>query len=73
MREPVNFANALPKVTDTDNWLNLLDAPGDKAAGERIFFTPRVPSARRHQLDGRGGKIGPDLTATAHARPKTPC
>lgn len=56
-----------PAAGDLAGWLTLLDGPADAAAGERIFFHPKSAGCFRcHQIDGRGGRVGPDLTATAH-------
>jgi putative membrane-bound dehydrogenase-like protein len=61
----------LPPTTDhspgaIDQWMKRLEGMGDPAAGERIFFQTRaVGCARCHQVEGRGGRIGPDLTTTA--------
>jgi len=39
---------------------------GDPAAGERIFFHSRAAGCYRcHQVDGRGGRIGPELSTAA--------
>jgi len=47
-------------------WLTLADKGGDSTAGERIFFHPRAAGCYRcHQVDGRGGRIGPELSTTA--------
>ncbi len=36
---------------------------GDPAEGARVFFNPKGPGCYRcHQVDGRGSRIGPDLT-----------
>src|SRR5207245_1390248 len=54
---------ASPPRHDVDSWLKSLDTAGDPAAGARIFFNPRsVACYRCHQMEGRGGRIGPDLT-----------
>lgn len=64
---------ALPSDTQTpasaiDAWLGQLEGPADAAAGERIFFHPQGPLCYRcHQIDGRGGRVGPDLTSTPQA------
>ena len=53
-----------PAPTATDDWLQLLEGPADPAAGERIFFHSRTAACSRcHAIDGRGGRIGPDLLA----------
>lgn len=59
-----------PDRRDTAGWLTLLQTPGDAAAGERIFFHPRGPMCYRcHQVDGRGGTIGPDLSMGPQSLP----
>ncbi|HEV3417890.1 MAG TPA: PVC-type heme-binding CxxCH protein [Pirellulales bacterium] len=55
-----------PPRHDVDVWLKALDGPGDPEAGERIFFHPRAAGCYRcHEMNGRGGQIGPDLTTAA--------
>jgi putative heme-binding domain-containing protein len=52
-----------PSVEDLNAWNGLLSEAGDAAAGRRLFFS--AVGARCgvcHQHDGRGGRIGPDLT-----------
>jgi putative heme-binding domain-containing protein len=60
---------ANPPRHDVDAWLKTLDGPavpGDAAAGERIFFHPRAAGCYRcHEMHGRGGHVGPDLTTAA--------
>ena len=49
-------------------WLARLAGPADPAEGERVFFHPRGPGCYRcHQIDGRGGRAGPDLSTTSAA------
>lgn len=51
---------------DLDEWSDRLDGSADAAAGERIFFHPNGPGCYRcHQVHGRGGRIGPDLSRIA--------
>jgi putative membrane-bound dehydrogenase-like protein len=60
-----NDEAAPSKNNDLDSWLKLLEGPADAAEGERIFFHPRGPGCYRcHQVDGRGGHTGPDLSTT---------
>lgn len=55
-----------PGLAELDAWLGKLDGPADPAAGERIFFHPKGPGCYRcHQIDGRGGRAGPELSTTA--------
>ncbi len=64
-------APANPPLHDADAWLKSLEASGargDAAAGERIFFHPRAAGCYRcHEMNGRGGHVGPDLTTAARS------
>ncbi len=53
----------VPPIDDLATWNSLLSDPGDAAAGRRLFFRPIGPRCGVcHQHDGRGGRVGPDLT-----------
>jgi putative membrane-bound dehydrogenase-like protein len=55
-----------PPAVDVDAWLGLLDGPADSVAGERVFFHTKGPGCFRcHQVNGRGGRAGPDLSTLA--------
>jgi len=55
-----------PDLGDVAAWNVLAQGAGDAAAGERIFFHSRAAGCYRcHQVDGRGGRIGPELSTTA--------
>jgi putative membrane-bound dehydrogenase-like protein len=44
-------------------WLDRLEGPADAQVGERVFFHPRgVGCFRCHEVSGRGGITGPDLS-----------
>ena len=51
---------------ETAAWLKRLNALPDKpniATGERIFFNQKVATCGNcHQMNGRGTRVGPDLT-----------
>jgi len=49
---------------DVDAWLTRhARHPADPAAGERIFFSPRVAACSGcHRVGGRGADVGPDLS-----------
>jgi len=55
-----------PNVPDATQWASMLDAlPGeaDLDAGRRIFFHPKLATcATCHEMEGRGRRVGPDLT-----------
>lgn len=59
--------NRIPALaTNTDDWLVRLNGAADAAAGERLFFHTKGPGCVRcHQVNGRGGRAGPDLTTLA--------
>jgi putative heme-binding domain-containing protein len=57
-----------PSTEPLADWLARLEGPTDTSAGERVFFHPKGPGCYRcHQVDGRGGRAGPDLSVTAAA------
>ncbi|MDX1947490.1 MAG: c-type cytochrome [Pirellulaceae bacterium] len=54
-----------PAASDNAAWLARAEGPGNARAGERIFFHPRVAGCFRcHEYEGRGYKVGPDLSTT---------
>jgi putative heme-binding domain-containing protein len=56
-------AETKPPRTDLAAWHRLLKEPADVAAGRRLFFgSVGARCAICHQHNGRGGRIGPDLT-----------
>jgi putative heme-binding domain-containing protein len=59
--------NTNEKPKDRREWMDQLARGGnvDPAAGRRIFFHPNGPGCFKcHTIDGRGGRIGPDLSRT---------
>jgi putative heme-binding domain-containing protein len=66
-------------LTDDEVWqiityLRTLEHPpeapiGDAAAGEQLFFG-RATCAPCHMVNGRGGRLGPDLSRVGSARPR---
>lgn len=64
---------ARPDENDVTAWDALAGkAPGDAAAGRRIFFHPAGPGCYNcHTVEGRGQTIGPDLTMIGHSKTRT--
>ena len=57
---------SLPPKTNLEAWLTRLEGPADAEAGERVFFHSKGPGCYRcHQVDGCGGRAGPDLSRLA--------
>jgi putative heme-binding domain-containing protein len=52
-----------PGPDDFAAWKSLMTGEGNPAAGARVFFNKRlVACASCHAVDGRGARVGPDLT-----------
>ncbi len=55
-----------PNPEDVDDWVSMIDALNgspDPDTGRRVFFHPRLATcANCHQFEGRGIRVGPDLT-----------
>jgi putative membrane-bound dehydrogenase-like protein len=57
-----------PRPRGEAQWRVALAGKGDPLAGERVFFHPRGPRCFAcHRVDGRGGQLGPDLSATGRS------
>lgn len=55
-----------PDPKDQSAWQKRVEGNGDAAAGERLFFHPKVASCFKcHEYKGRGARIGPDLSTVA--------
>jgi putative membrane-bound dehydrogenase-like protein len=50
------------KPTSDAEWRKALAAPGDPAAGKRLFFDASVGCAQCHRVEDHGGQLGPDLS-----------
>jgi len=65
-RALADLVSASPRTTA--QWQKYLEGPGDPAAGERLFFHSQGPRCFIcHQVDGRGGKVGPELSTIGKA------
>jgi putative heme-binding domain-containing protein len=61
-------AESKPPAEDLKAWNRLLSEAGDPAAGRRLFFSSvGARCGICHQHEGRGGRIGPDLTNIARS------
>jgi putative heme-binding domain-containing protein len=62
------FAAGRPAAADTDAWLKRLEGPADADAGRRVFFHPNLAGCFRcHRAEGRGAKLGPDLSTVGRS------
>ena len=62
----------MPPPDDLEAWVRLTAGPGDPDAGRRVFYSAVGGGcAKCHAVAGRGGSVGPDLTAIgAGAEPR---
>ncbi|HET6325377.1 MAG TPA: c-type cytochrome, partial [Planctomycetaceae bacterium] len=61
-----------PRPNSVDEWIHLGADGGDPEAGRRLFNFPNsVACYRCHTVQGRGGKIGPDLSNIARSSDRT--
>ena len=63
---PNAISNGRPSSDDTEAWSRLIRLSGtpDVAAGRRIFFNSKLAMCSQcHRMQGRGGVLGPDLSA----------
>jgi putative membrane-bound dehydrogenase-like protein len=51
-----------------EQWKKALATRGDPEAGGRVFFDRRIGCSKCHSIEGRGGRIGPDLSNIAAAK-----
>ncbi|HTU92537.1 MAG TPA: PVC-type heme-binding CxxCH protein [Gemmataceae bacterium] len=58
------FAKDRPRPDELDAWLKRLEGPADSEAGRRVFFQAKLAACSRcHRVEGRGARVGPDLSA----------
>ncbi|MBI5396360.1 MAG: HEAT repeat domain-containing protein [Verrucomicrobia bacterium] len=70
LAEQLRFALRLPdaqRPADHAAWPAMLQQGGDSDSGRRLFFHPQVGCAKCHPAEGRGGRVGPDLSTIASA------
>jgi hypothetical protein len=62
---------AKPPATDLAAWEKLLGEGGNSTAGRRLFFASVGPRCGAcHVYDGKGGRIGPELTGIGSQQPR---
>lgn len=63
LRDQSEQSGFLAKDATLDEVFHLVDGSGNRDRGERLFFDPGGPGCFRcHQVEGRGGAAGPELT-----------
>ncbi len=50
-----------------DAWRKALRQTGDAGSGRWVFFSPAVNCSKCHQVQGRGGAVGPNLSTIARS------
>jgi putative membrane-bound dehydrogenase-like protein len=62
---------ATPRPANEADWKKLLAEKGDPESGRRVFFHKNGPRCFAcHRVDGRGGKLGPDLSKIGKSAPR---
>ena len=62
-KQAVKFKH--PDSNDKDAWLQIVGTGGDADAGWRVFFSKPARCSECHQYQGRGSRLGPELTGIA--------
>ena len=69
--EQLRFALKIPTesrpVNDAE-WTAAVATGGDPQAGRRVFFDQRAACSKCHRVNGRGGRVGPELSRVAAAK-----
>ncbi len=61
-------ARVTPRPVAAEDWIRLAASGGNVEAGRRVFEQPNSGGCFHcHTINGRGGKIGPDLTVVARS------
>jgi putative heme-binding domain-containing protein len=60
-----------PPDADLGIEARLLTLSGNPERGRQVFFESPAACARCHAVDGRGGRVGPDLSRIGRLRPKS--
>jgi putative membrane-bound dehydrogenase-like protein len=68
-RDDDRIDKAFRRPESLEEWgTALLDSSGEASRGRRVFFHPNGPGCSKcHTVDGRGGRVGPDLSGIGRA------
>jgi putative membrane-bound dehydrogenase-like protein len=62
------FTKGRPPAANLEAWLKRLEGPANADTGRRVFFHPKLAACFRcHRAEGRGQKVGPDLSSIGRA------